>query len=221
MSILSSNIARNTLALMAAGTTVLLAIMLLSFWLVGETRESARNVELGRDLRIAASTILSDLIDAETGQRGYLLTGRESYLEPYEATKAHLAESVNTLRERAQRTPEIGADVAKVEGLVAQKMKELSGTIEIYRAGRSEEALALVQTDEGKKAMDEVRTILDRIITAMNTRVSDSLERLESSAQKLSWATLFGGLSIAAFSALAFYLMNTYARSRIEARRDV
>lgn len=221
MSILSSNIARNTLALMAAGTTVLLAIMLLSFWLVGETRESARNVELGRDVRIAASTILSDLIDAETGQRGYLLTGRESYLEPYEATKAHLAESVKTLRERAQRTPEIGADVAKVEGLVAQKMKELSGTIEIYRAGRSEEALALVQTDEGKKAMDEVRTILDRIITAMNTRVSDSLERLESSARKLSWATLFGGSSIAAFSALAFYLMNTYTRSLIEARREV
>lgn len=221
MSILSSKLARNTLGLMAAGTLILLAIMLFSFWLVNATRDSVSHVETGRDVRIAASMILTDLIDAETGQRGYLLTGRDEYLQPYEATKAHLAESLALLRTRAQATPEISADVKKIDDLAAEKMQELTRTIEIYRNGNREQAMSLVHTDQGKKAMDEVRVILDRIIQAMNTRVSDSLGHLEASARQLSWVTTIGGLSIGVFSALAFYFVATYTKGLVEARTEV
>src|SRR5690242_16635285 len=128
MPLLSSKLARNTLGLMAAGALVLLLIMMFTYWLVNATRENAYNVEIGRDVRIAASTILTDLVDAETGQRGYLLTGRDSYLAPYEATKAHLTEGVALLRKRAEKTPEISTEVANVEELVTEKMHELSRT---------------------------------------------------------------------------------------------
>jgi signal transduction histidine kinase len=206
---------------MAAGMAVLMLIMLFSYLLVNATQESARDVEIGRDVRIAASTILTDLIDAETGQRGYLLTGRDSYLAPYEATKLHLAESVKLLRERAKLTPEIVDDVARIEGLVAEKMAEVSRTIEVHKQGRRDEAIALVQTDKGKKAMDEVRHILDRIISAMNTRVNASLAELANSAQRLSIATILGGLSITAFSALAFYIVSSHTRRLVEAQAEV
>jgi signal transduction histidine kinase len=221
MPILSSKLARNTLALMAAGMAVLLLIMLFSYWLVNATRDSARDVEIGRDVRIAASTILIDLVDAETGQRGYLLTGRENYLAPYEQTKLHLAESVKKLSERGHLTPEIAGDIAQIRELVAEKMQEVSNTIEIYRAGRREEAIAMVQTDRGKETMDEVRAILDRIIFAMNSRVTASLSELGKSAERLSMVTIFGGLSIAVFSGLAFYIVNSHTRRLVEAQQEV
>jgi len=221
MSILSSNLARNTLSLMAAGTLVLISIMLFSFWLANATRDSVKLVETGRDVRIAASMILTDLIDAETGQRGYLLTGRDEYLQPYEATKAHLTESLTLLRSRALETPEISRDAKKIDELAAAKMHELTRTIEIYRAGNRDEAISLVQTDQGKKAMDEVRVVLDRIIKVMNQRVGDNLGHLETSARRLSWVTTIGGLSIGVFSALAFYFVASYTRSLVEARHEV
>jgi signal transduction histidine kinase len=221
MSILSSNLTRNSLGLMAAGSLILIAIMLFSFWLVEATRGSVRDVETGRDVRLAASMILTDLIDAETGQRGYLLTGRDEYLQPYEATKAHLAESVELLRSRAQATPEIMADVKKIDELASTKMQELTRTIEKYRSGNREEAMLLVHTDQGKKAMDEVRVVLDRIIQAMNRRVNNSLSNLEASARQLSWVTTLGGLIIALFSALAFYFVATYTKGLVEARSEV
>jgi len=221
MPLLSSKLARNTLGLMAAGALVLLLIMMFTYWLVNATRENAHNVEIGRDVRIAASTILTDLVDAETGQRGYLLTGRDSYLAPYEATKAHLTESVALLRKRAEKTPEISTEVANVEELVTEKMHELSRTIEIYKEGRLDEAIALVQTDKGKKSMDNVRVVLDRIITAMNERVNVSLTDLERAARQLSVITTIGAISILAFSALAFYIVSTHTRRLVDAQQEV
>lgn len=221
MSLFSSNLARNTLSLMAAGSAILLLIMLFSFWLVSATRQSARDVEVGRDVRIAASAVLIDLIDAETGQRGYLLTGREEYLVPYEKARAHLVESLERLHTRAHLTPEIGSDLASLDLHAKAKMSELARTIEIYRAGDRDQAVKLVETDEGKKAMDEARIVLERIITAMNKRVAASLHGLEFSARRLSWLTTLGGIAIALFSAAAFYIVRTYTTGLVAARREV
>jgi signal transduction histidine kinase len=221
MSIFSSSLARNTLALMAAGSAVLIAIMVFSFLLVGSTRQSARDVEVGRDVRIAATIVLSDLIDAETGQRGYLITGREEYLRPYEETKAHLAQALKDLEIRARETPEIQYQADRIEDLAKAKMQELTRTIEVYRSGDREAAFKLVQTDDGKKVMDEARQLLDQIIAAMNTRVNASLRGLETSATRLSWATLLGGFAIALFSAAAYFIVYRYTAGLVEARREV
>lgn len=221
MSLFSSNLARNTLGLMAAGAAVLIIVMLYSFSLVSATRESARDVEAGRDVRIAASIILIDLVDAETGQRGFLLTGRDEYLQPYEATKARMSKHLRDLEARANKTPELAVDVAKIAELANVKMTELQHTIDIFQSGRRDEALGVIQTDQGKKAMDDVRAILDRIISTTNARVNQSLAGLEASARSLSWVTTFGGLSIAAFSAFAFYIVSRYTVGLVEARREV
>lgn len=221
MSLFSSKLARNTLGLMAVGSLVLLLIAVFSFLLVSRTRQSAEDVEMGRDVRVTASAILIDLIDAETGQRGYLITGRDEYLVPYDTARRHLAEALRKLNERAVLAPEIQDEALKIVALANTKMDELARTIEKYRAGDHAEALAMVQTDEGKKAMDEVRVLLDRIIKTMNLRVSRSLDGLGASARYLSWLTTLGGFLIAAFSAFAFYIVNRYTQGLVAARQEV
>ncbi len=115
MSILSSSFARNTLALMAAGVAILIAIAAFSFVLVSETREHAREVEAGRSIRIAASSILSVLLDAETGQRGYLLTAREDYIHPFDIARQRLPSALGELRQRAGDAPDIGRKIGRLD----------------------------------------------------------------------------------------------------------
>jgi len=221
MSLFSSNLARNTLGLMAAGALVLVLITAFSFWLVGQTRENASEVEAGRSVRIAANSILTVLLDAETGQRGYLLTGRDSYLVPFEIAEKRLPESLQSLRERAAKDPETAAGFKRLEELIASKMSELARTIDLYAVGKPDEALALVNADAGKKSMDDARAILGNIISRAERRVGDSLDRMETSAQTLSWLTLFGGASIVLFSAVAVYIVTQYTRNLVAARREV
>jgi PAS domain S-box-containing protein len=102
---------------------------------------------------------LSTLKDAETGQRGYLLTGKDAYLEPYEAARAHLP------RELAAAQASIpviygqtSANLSRVRSLISEKLAELAETIALQRAGRAGDALALVDTDRGKATMDAIRT---------------------------------------------------------------
>jgi methyl-accepting chemotaxis protein len=102
-----------------------------------------------------------DLLNAETGQRGYLLTGDPSYLQPYsagvEATKNDLA----AFATMAAESPRQAARVGPLRALVAKKFAELAETIRLRRDRGFDAALAVVRTNAGKVWMDQMRTVLN------------------------------------------------------------
>lgn len=221
MAFLSSKLARNTLALMAGGSAILILITVLSFLLVNQTRKNTEDVETGRSVRMAASTILSELRDAEAGQRGFLLTQRAEYLEPFKRAQDVLPSAIEELRARLAAAPELEPNLARLEALIAQKIRELSRTVELAAEGRQEEAIEIVNSDVGRKAMEEAREHLDTTIHVAETRVADSLNEMESDAWRLAWLTAFGGVCIALFSATAFFIVGRHTASLVEARREV
>src|SRR5689334_1369960 len=83
--------------LMAAGTLVLVFIVATSIWLSINTSRLAEEVMQSRRTRIAASTTLETLLNAETSQRGYILAGSQRYLGPYQAARAELARNLSEL----------------------------------------------------------------------------------------------------------------------------
>src|SRR5690606_23008802 len=104
-------------------------------------------------------SVSSRLINAETAQRGYLLTGDERYLAPYEEARISLpGEFDRTLRE-------IGSDdaqqqrLATIRQIAAEKMALAADTIDLRRAGKAEEALAIVHSDRGREMMARFRTL--------------------------------------------------------------
>ena len=103
--------------------------------------------------------LMSTVKDAETGQRGYLLTGEERYLEPYNIARAALPDEVRAATDAvsgdAQRE-----QVGLLRQLADEKMAELAETVGLRRAGQPEEARRLVLTDRGKASMDRFRAIL-------------------------------------------------------------
>jgi PAS domain S-box-containing protein len=106
---------------------------------------------------LAAETLLSTLKDAETGQRGYLLTGDRDYLEPYDAARARIPEDIGRLRAISLNFPERDAVIDRLEALVGGKMDELGHTIALGSSGDATMALAVIRTNSGKDLMDAIR----------------------------------------------------------------
>ncbi|RYF53805.1 MAG: histidine kinase, partial [Comamonadaceae bacterium] len=129
--------------------------------------------------------VLSTLKNAETGQRGYLLTGKENYLEPFSASEGALGQEFQILRQLLEDSPEQLARLDSVQRLASQKMDELRRTIALHRSSRHEEALALVQSDTGLVLMNNIRTTLRDMLQA---------ERQALEARRRTWeeAATFG-----------------------------
>ena len=99
----------------------------------------------------------SDLKDAETGQRGYLITGVEDYLAPYQAAQTAAPQALSTLRSLTADNPHQQARLDDIEPLVASKFAELKDTIDLRRDKGFDAARAVVLTNKGKVVMDSIR----------------------------------------------------------------
>lgn len=104
--------------------------------------------------------LVSRLKDAETGQRGYLLTGEEAYLEPYRAALSGLDADLKSLRQSSSQNPELQQRLTRIEPLIRFKLAELNETINLRRERGYDAALEVVRTDKGRRIMDEIRHVL-------------------------------------------------------------
>jgi len=104
--------------------------------------------------------LLSALQDAETGQRGFLLTDDERYLEPYEAAQVKIASLTNDLTNLTRDNPDEQARIPPLRSHIEAKLSELKETIDLRRTAGAGAALALVNTDRGKVEMDAIRSQL-------------------------------------------------------------
>ena len=96
--------------------------------------------------------LLSGIKDAETGQRGYLLTGEEKYLEPYDAALGLIHTNLHRLEQLTLDNPSQQQRLARIQTLIMEKTAELKQTIELRRTQGLTAALAVVGTDAGKES---------------------------------------------------------------------
>jgi len=122
-----------------------------------QERESERS-RMAMDYQFALIEVLSALKDAETGQRGYLLTGEDRYLDPYRSGVSRVDDALA----RIDRTELAAKDViaGRLRTLSREKLAELSETLDLATAGERDAALALIRSDRGIKAMREIRAIV-------------------------------------------------------------
>src|SRR5208283_2235920 len=112
-----------------------------------------------------------DLLDAETGQRGYLLTDNKAYLIPYNLAGDRVAADFKNLSDVTDGTNGEQGEINGLRGLADQKLAELRATIELQDANRRDEALALVNENIGKTIMDGFRASIDGLVIRQQQRV--------------------------------------------------
>ena len=197
----------SVLVLIAAGVAAYLSVRTLS--------DASDQLVRSKDISIALEQALSSLRDAETGQRGYLLTGRPAYLAPYAAAVATVNQQLDTIRSLSVSDADARTRFEEIEQLARAKMEELARTISLREAGQSEAALQVVLTDEGKRTMDRLRQLTEEMQAREGSRYRQYLGR-ERSARRLS---LWGGgtvsiLAIALLALLGFIVRRDTAKVR-------
>ena len=108
--------------------------------------------------------LVSHLKDTETGQRGFLITAKEGYLEPYHSGKKAVFKDLDRVQELTSDNATQQERISKLRPLVQAKFDELADTIELRRTKGFDAALAVVLTDEGKVVMDQIRVIYDQMV---------------------------------------------------------
>ena len=113
-----------------------------------------------RQVQLEISQVESLLKDAETGQRGFLYTGGDHYLAPYNEALTQIDGHINALASLTADNPRQQAAIADLRILVREKLHELSGTIALYRSGKQDEARKLVLSDAGLNTMQKIRAVI-------------------------------------------------------------
>lgn len=160
------------------------------------------------------SKIESLMQDAETGQRGFLLTGADSYLEPYTRATQQLSQTLRDLNNLANDGHTDKALLPSLGARIDEKLKELAQTIALRRSPEGfQAALDLVKTDQGKQSMDEIRTILTQLKDGEMTeqaRLTEDAER----AEKMFRIVLAVGIPLAAIFMAILGLLTSRSISR-------
>jgi CHASE3 domain sensor protein len=116
-------------------------------------------------VRGALHRIEIDLVNAETGQRGFLITGRENYLAPYDRARDRVGIDLDSLDRAVVGEPEQQVRAVTLRSLAGEKLDELRNTIAVQRANPGA-AVALVRSNRGQAIMDRLRGVLAAALTA-------------------------------------------------------
>jgi signal transduction histidine kinase len=149
-----------------------------------EYRAAEQELELVRSTLDANSGILSAVTEAETGERGFLLTGKEEYLKPYRDALTHLDADIARLQKLADRQPHVQGKVAELIPLVREKMAELKLSIIVRGQRGAGPALGLLNTNKGHELMNHLRVVSKAIETAEQARSREVYNKLTNWAAR-------------------------------------
>ncbi|MCY7272879.1 MAG: CHASE3 domain-containing protein, partial [Phormidesmis sp. CAN_BIN44] len=162
--------------------------------LVESAREEAHTYQVLNGL----DEILSLAKDAETGQRGYILTGEPRYLEPYQSAIKKLEQQTKDVRELTADNPNQQRNLDALEPAIKGKLAELQETIDLRRTKGIEASLTVIRSDRGKQLMDEIR----RIIGQMEAKEQELL-RLRTGAAETAANNTLSSITLGVPMALA------------------
>jgi methyl-accepting chemotaxis protein len=120
---------------------------------------------------------------AETGQRGYVLTGQDRYLEPYRVANATVDAALAELRGLISENPGQQRRLDAIQPMVKAKLEELKLTIDLRKSKGFDAALAVVLTDQGKQAMDDIRKAVSAMEVEENALLQQRDARVNTNAQ--------------------------------------
>ena len=173
--------------LAVAGGLVLAILVASAVELRREFGGAARlRAEVGRsyDTRSRIQSVFSLMQDAETGQRGFIITGDERFLEPYDRALREMDGALAELQRRLADDPAQSREVVALRTLVGRKRDTMERTVELRTDGDVGAAMAIVSSGEGKIAMDGIREVVERMIRQEAAALDQLAQRSEGRTRR-------------------------------------
>jgi PAS domain S-box-containing protein len=157
-----------------------------SYMGIQEGTEANRWVAHTQEVMGNLDRVVKALDDAETGQRGFLLTSEDRYLEPYNAAAGEIRKDIDKVASLTGDNPGQQRDIQRLGKLAGDKLDELRETIDLNKQGKHEQALQIVRSDRGEKIMDDIRKLVD----GMAARERPLLEKEKIAASEAASQTV-------------------------------
>jgi PAS domain S-box-containing protein len=211
---------RNVLWLTTGAIALLVVSALVALLVVSralaEARESHMQVQRTREVLESLQSVLSTLQDAETGERGYVITGNQEFLEPYYAAERSLAAQL------AQLNQADGDEVTKAmrEELARRAFEEvqfLRRVIDVRATGDAEGAAELIQQQTGRQQMDSIRALVQKLRAHEQRQLSSRLALFQERSQRTAIAVRLAMIAAILLVCVAGALMFRHIHRRLEA----
>jgi signal transduction histidine kinase len=199
---------------------VVVSLAILAFAELGYRRlESANRTMSGAlALQSAVNEVLAQVVNAETGQRGFLLTGDPKYLQPYRDALPRFEQAWGRVRDLANdnATASMREHLGKLNNLIGKKFNEIESTLELNEKSGREAAFQLIDTGIGQRLMDDIRAEVKAITDEIN---------LSSDAGNTRWSRdiefgRIGMLAMTAFTIALLLVVWSLAKREIGLRED-
>lgn len=154
-----------------------------------QASELRQRVDNSFETRAQIRAMLSLHQDVETGQRGFVLTGDKSFLEPYHSANPRLHPELARLKERLKGRPDLAGDMDRLTALTDQKIAFASRVIALRHQDRTDAAVRLIASGSGKALMDEIRTIVARMDRIERGQLRAATAEADASRQQIQVVT--------------------------------
>ncbi|KEQ06567.1 MULTISPECIES: sensor histidine kinase [Pseudorhizobium] len=217
----TNTFARSSILMLLIGAAILVGIVLSSLFQARMTQSYFTTVVELRNARAASADMLVLLQAAETGQRGFLLTQNENFLEPYQRSMDELGIRMERLKATLDAEDSVVDSVSRIEYLITEKLTELRETVAMAQAGDVAGAVAVVRAEYGRQVMEEAQDLLRSLIAALDLRLNEGVEELSSSAVSMQWFAIGGGIVIIAVVGGAILIVMQHVRALSRAQSAV
>lgn len=187
----------------------------LSFWAYNQVEESAKNRTYNMSLIDSANDLLSKLIDAETGQRGYLLTGDAIFLEPYSAARDTICSQLLQLQQLCA-IPEAHQHLVSLSPLITEKLAYLAHNISLRRSNDLSALLENVRNTKGKPLTDEIRQEIADFIQVEKGALSRHDAEFQANMRLMFAIIVFTSLLMLLFALLGAYWIYRESLQRLK-----
>ncbi len=211
-----AGLSRGVTAIFAAKVFAVLVIAIMSYLSIVRAQETADLVAHTLEVIDKVEGVITATKDAESGQRGFLLTNDQNYLEPYVAARAAMASDMAALRKLVSDNPVQVRRVDTINELLKDKMGEMATTIARMQSGDVAGAMAIVKTDRGRLLQTRIRNGLNEMIATERLLAESRRADLEH-ASAVSLYVIWGGSGVL----LALILMSRYIMSQDARTRDI
>jgi len=195
------NAKRNLLIGFGFSTFVLLLSSIASYVSLSQLLKSQNWIKHTNEVEVGLANIVSKMKDAETGQRGYLLTGNEIFLDPYKGSREAVREYFNEVRTLTTDNETQQKDFPKLEDLINEKYEVIDATIAEKRKGLAVNETTLLQ---GKQVMDSIRLMIKVMGDREKVLMTQRNSRMDKFAASTPITIAFGAL-IAMAITIFFY----------------
>ncbi|HTT79627.1 MAG TPA: methyl-accepting chemotaxis protein [Stellaceae bacterium] len=191
----------------------LLTIAVIAYRTTNDFVENDDRLVHSYNLRAALHNLFGDLVNVETGERGYVITGSDAYLAPYEAALGDLKGHLSQLSAIAAGNPELQGKLTEIRPLIAAKLADAKNDIAARRSGGIDAAAKVVLSNAGKTAMDRIRAITDQLDRQESQRIKERVGETKSAAAWALAIVLWGGLiGIVAVAAIGWLITASLTR---------